>query len=877
MSSPQNSPNTPSATSLLVSESGRTRLDSQESPTTTPCGQEVAPVNLSPKQAKKEGLMTSGTYGRTGSGSSSSASLTASLESRLQAKQAKRGLTLYRMTWKRKTMQSGRQLPQLVVSVPRTSESESIGWPTPSAHGSAGEISPDLVRKGAKWVNRVTGRVLQTNLATEARMLLSGWPTPMAGTPKQKKYNEAGSSDSSRKTSALVGKNLKGHRVLLVPDWKPKRLLASGATQTGSFAETENGDQLNPALSRWLMGLPPVWDDCAATAMQSLANKPKPSSSPTLRHSDITPREAKAEGLLGCDRKGDRTASAALTEKLTGVLQDKVRKSACEVYAVSLKHSTTPAGRPLPQFISSVIKSAYSTGWLTPTVANPSGRSPEAMQRRMEKRAETGRTSLSPGTLGEQAVLYVGAADPPWKMPCKDWRLAREVTDGVHSKVHYEDPAEGGSLNPHHSRWLMGLPPEWDDCALRAFNPTTTDNGPMEYEIIHGDCLETLKELEDNCIDAIVTDPPYGLGKEPDPREVMRAWLEDKAFQSKGSGFMGKRWDAFVPSPALWMECLRVLKPGGHLLCFSGTRTVDWMGMSIRFAGFEMRDQIYWHYGSGFPKSMDVSKAIDKAAGAERKVIATKRVKGGGTEHLNRSNADSHGYRPDGYQKGENVLDVTAPATDEAKQWEGWGTALKPASEPIIVARKPLEGTVAANVLKHGTGAINVDGCRVGTTSQGRWPANIIHDGSDEVLEHFPDSKGQQGDVKGTEKSHTGDENTNCYGEYGRVPFEKRKETSTSSARFFYCAKAPKSERTCKGAIENKHPTVKPVALMRYLVRLVTPPDGIVLDPFCGSGTTGVACVEEGFDFLGIEQEQESVSTSEKRIEYTLSHANKTK
>jgi site-specific DNA-methyltransferase (adenine-specific) len=295
---------------------------------------------------------------------------------------------------------------------------------------------------------------------------------------------------------------------------------------------------------------------------------------------------------------------------------------------------------------------------------------------------------------------------------------------------------------------------------------------------------------------------------------------------------MGKRWDYDVPSVEVWAECLRVLKPGGHLLAFAGTRTQHRMAVRIEDAGFEIRDMIAWVYGSGFPKSLDVSKAIDKAAGAEREVVG---------QH----GAPAKSIYSQGKQELPQEVNITAPATPEAKQWEGWGTALKPALEPITVARKPLIGTVAENVLQHGTGAINVDGGRVGTEStlrtngktaiwadggmnsvqggstQGRWPANFIHDGSEEAT-----------DLLG------------------------------ASARFFYCAKASKADRG-----ENHHPTVKPTDLMRYLCRLVTPPSGIVLDPFMGSGSTGKAAMLEGFAFVGIEREAEYIEIAKARIQ----------
>ncbi len=348
------------------------------------------------------------------------------------------------------------------------------------------------------------------------------------------------------------------------------------------------------------------------------------------------------------------------------------------------------------------------------------------------------------------------------------------------------------------------------------------------WQLRRGDCLDVLKTIPDGSIDAIVTDPPYGLS------------------------FMGKKWDYDVPDQAVWEECLRVLKPGGHLLAFAGTRTQHRMAVRIEDAGFEIRDMIAWVYGSGFPKSLNVSKAIDKAAGAERKVIGTWKPTGtarpnkGGSHSCAKTTADS-GYDPD----TEAVVAITAPATQEAIQWDGWGTALKPSLEPITVARKPLRGTVAANVLGHGTGAINVGECRVaadtgrplsesksekslnafgnglngprsaGRTTQGRWPANFIHDGSDEAA-------GLLGDA----------------------------------ARFFYCAKANKNDREDG----NVHPTVKPTDLMRYLCRLVTPPGGIVLDPFMGSGSTGKAAMMEGFRFIGIEREAGYVKIAKARI-----------
>ena len=376
--------------------------------------------------------------------------------------------------------------------------------------------------------------------------------------------------------------------------------------------------------------------------------------------------------------------------------------------------------------------------------------------------------------------------------------------------------------------------------------------------VITADCLMGLKMLASDSVDSIVTDPPYGLS------------------------FMGKKWDYDVPSVEIWAECLRVLKPGGHLLAFAGTRTQHRMAVRIEDAGFEIRDMIAWVYGSGFPKSLDVSKAIDKAAGAERKVTRAAKVADAyRPAHIDmdpRSSADRE--RRD------------APATDAARQWQGWGTALKPALEPITVARKPLVGTVAENVLQHGTGAINVEGCRVdfandrdkaSATPQGkvmrnnfapgegragiesrrpdndagRWPANLIHDGSEEPVRLLGEA-----------------------------------------ARFFYCAKASKKDRdeglegfeaqqreAKYGSIQdarphtpegyeyhreprrNTHPTVKPTDLMRYLCRLVTPPGGLVLDPFTGSGSTGKAATLEGFRFIGFEVSEEYAALARARME----------
>ena len=485
-----------------------------------------------------------------------------------------------------------------------------------------------------------------------------------------------------------------------------------------------------------------------------------------------------------------------------------------------------------------------------------------------------------------------------------------------------------------------------------------------KFTLYNGDCLEVMRGMEDNSVDSIVTDPPYGLS------------------------FMGKAWDHGVPSVAIWREALRVLKPGGHLLSFGGSRTYHRMASAIEDAGFEIRDQIMWVYGSGFPKSLDVSKAIDKVAGAARtKVPAT------GSLHKN-TNLNDDGWSKIGDR--EPLMDSNVPVTDSAKQWDGWGTSLKPAHEPIVVARKPLVGTVVANVLTHGTGALNIDGCRIegqdvpagrsrhggglmeGSSFQmpdsvssmpaGRWPANWLHDGSDEVLGAFPDAgsaarffkeckwqdrnpplssavaaepnsslqkqlvssvqnavaiwpslagilsndstevstpvtqneskaidetamqamsniasgfshesqherrtpcgshvrtavaRGQTGTTKITTDLLRSD------GSVARVTFsitQSNLDRGAQGSRFNYCAKASKKDR----GEANTHPTIKPTDLMAYLCRLVTPPGGVVLDPFMGSGSTGKAALREGFSFIGIEREEEYFNIANSRIE----------
>lgn len=448
------------------------------------------------------------------------------------------------------------------------------------------------------------------------------------------------------------------------------------------------------------------------------------------------------------------------------------------------------------------------------------------------------------------------------------------------------------------------------------------------YTVHLGSNLDILPTLADNSVDAIVTDPPYGLSDNKFVAETITRWINgERDFIPDGKGFMGKAWDAFVPPPAVWDECLRVLKPGGHLLAFFGSRTQDIGALSIRLAGFEIRDSIAWMYGSGFPKSLDISKAIDKAAGAEREVIGVNNNAVGVFAY-------SGSGQPQHYKAYAEQRNITAPSTPEAQQWEGWGTALKPAFEPIVVARKPLIGTVAENVLTYGTGGLNIDGSRIGTTVEtwpatrnysakemsrpgstqsadaetqstgpapsGRWPANVILDPyTAELLDE------QSGIRQAGAFPKTADRTTNQIFKYGIEEREERINLDSGGAsRFFYVAKASKRDRnegleeleaTTAGAMvdredgsagmnspragagrtsgaKNFHPTVKPTDLMRYLVKLVTPPGGTVLDPFTGSGSTGKAAILERFKFIGIEMTEDYHPI----IEGRLAHAEQT-
>lgn len=473
--------------------------------------------------------------------------------------------------------------------------------------------------------------------------------------------------------------------------------------------------------------------------------------------------------------------------------------------------------------------------------------------------------------------------------------------------------------------------------------------------IINLDCLLGMRTcLADNSIDAVVTDPPYGLSKEPDMMEVMKHWMNGDDYVHTGGGFMGKSWDSFVPGPSIWKEVFRVLKPGGHLLAFFGSRTYDLGTLAIRLAGFEIRDQIMWVYGSGFPKSLDVSKAIDKQDASnskrEKQLIFTKFIRDNDLSaafinEMTQTNMGSH-YTTSASQPaiatrehfeklrpflklevsaeiekmvderteesvnmknrdiigndtkarstagnsalptcggGETIYktwNITAPATDEAKQWSGWGTALKPAHEPICVARKPLSGTVAENVLTHSTGALNIDGCRIEgddapagrkrhgggiaenhtsfilpdcktESPAGRWPANFVHDGlnAEEWSRYFYCAKASKADR---------DDGVSLAATSAAEMVDRDADSAGMNS--------PRAGAGRTSGARNDHPTVKPTALMQWLVRLVTPPGGTVLDPFTGSGSTGKACMLEGFEFIGFEMDPHYCEIAEQRI-----------
>ena len=433
----------------------------------------------------------------------------------------------------------------------------------------------------------------------------------------------------------------------------------------------------------------------------------------------------------------------------------------------------------------------------------------------------------------------------------------------------------------------------------------------MTIRVVNADCLEALRDLEDCSVDAVITDPPYGLSntKPQQVADVLAAWAagDTEAVPAKRGGFMGKDWDSFVPPPAVWEECMRVLKPGGHMAVFAGARTQDLMGLSIRLAGFEIRDTLGWIYGSGFPKSMDVSKAIDKAVGVEGKRGPMKR---GGERLALLEDGKRDGGGTWGDESGRDPYTYVA-GSPEAERWSGWGTALKPAIEPIILARKPLVGTVAGNVLAHGVGGLNIDACRVGMSDAdreaakvpqpvqhndgravyqmgtgegrngatfepapaGRFPANVLLD------EHAAKEMDEQsGWLKtGSHMTHhvyQESNNASMSGKnYKRSPRYDQPANEGGASRFFpvfkYQAKAPKRERPVierEDGTKVQHPTVKPVALMEWLVTLITPPGGTILDPFAGSGTTLQAARDKGFRAIGVEQDPEYVKLIERRL-----------
>lgn len=458
---------------------------------------------------------------------------------------------------------------------------------------------------------------------------------------------------------------------------------------------------------------------------------------------------------------------------------------------------------------------------------------------------------------------------------------------------------------------------------------------PMAYEphlagdavtVYVGDCLQVLRSddfgydwslgyrpgrlIPDASVDAVITDPPYGIGFMGKQWDCGKSFVERKAARRNTSDHVGgnhnpsgaadaartRRVEAqrFGAWCGVWAsECLRVLKPGGHLLAFGGARTWHRLASAVEDAGFEVRDSIAWLYGGGFPKSVDVSKAIDKAAGVERPVVGSVAARMPQAQATGWGNPGVDNFRD--AHKGTHDMPVTAPVTESAARWQGWGTALKPAFEPIVVARKPLAGTVAANVLEHGTGALNIDACRVhsagsepknytvkrwapgasvnktghwkqadvaytGLTAAGRWPTNVV---LDDALAAELDA--QSGVLKsGANPARRGsDKFRNTYGAFtGQTECVAHRGADEGGAsRFFpvfrYAAKAPSGQRPAVDGLT--HPTVKPLDLMRWLVRLVTPPHGVVLDPFAGSGTTAEAAIHEHRRAIVIERDHDYV------------------
>jgi DNA modification methylase len=499
-------------------------------------------------------------------------------------------------------------------------------------------------------------------------------------------------------------------------------------------------------------------------------------------------------------------------------------------------------------------------------------------------------------------------------------------------------------------------------------------DGKARHALVTGDMRDIIPSLPNACIDACVTDPPYGLSDEPDIAEVMRHWLDDKQYTHKSSGFMGKSWDSFVPGPEYWRHVYRVMKPGAYALVFAGTRTSDLMSVALRFAGFEIVDSIHWCRGTGFPKGIDVSKAIDKRGGSSvswfgpwfrdwrrRRGISSNQVAelfpsatGGITgcvrnwelglnlptpdqfnlirdtynlpfESIEEAEREVVGERTTGIGTGGGFTsfigdsdnrNITASATEAAKKWDGFKSQLKPAHEPVIVCRRPLEGTFAENAMKHGTGAFNVDACRIpgvpeptrydphrhshegwrmtatgdecaanAATHNGRYPSNFILTHAADCTEDacaggcpVAGMDEQSGDRKGCTSNERfagannilGKQNyqpkTMWYGDRGggsRFFFTCRWDERTDMP-FMYCPKASSSERNIGGKCG--HPTIKPFALIQYLCRLVCPPGGVVLDPFLGSGTTVMACLASDFRCIDIEENPEYAEWARNRI-----------
>lgn len=361
----------------------------------------------------------------------------------------------------------------------------------------------------------------------------------------------------------------------------------------------------------------------------------------------------------------------------------------------------------------------------------------------------------------------------------------------------------------------------------------------MTWQILQGDNRDTLKTLADNSIDAIVTDPPYGID------------------------FLGKAWDANTGALETYQECLRVLKPGGHILAFSAARTYHHLAVTLEQAGFEIRDQIMWIYSSGFPKSQDIGRSIQRSLGVEEyeEFIDTTKNAGFGQMDVARQKVGQE------WSTKETQVGKAKVTDPEAQKWEGWGTALKPAHEPIALARKPMKISIAKNCQTHGVGALNIDACRVPMAEGDKFDIRVYNEN-------------QNNEKRDTELTDIE------YGEYiiqqpnelGRFPSNVLGDIAEPYQKYFYCPKVSRSERHIKEKIDNNHPTVKPIELMQYLIKLITPPGGLVLDPFNGSGSTGCAAVELGFNYIGCELDPAYVAITEKRITAWLNrdHADNT-